>query len=98
MGRSGAVGSRRRLAFRVDLPPADEVPRPDVPVTSPAQPVDLVAEEAMSEAHVPTQQPEAGQEPRLSPPDVDAGGAGHPEGTAPEGPRSAVGLIWRVRD
>jgi ribonuclease P protein component len=56
----------------------------------------------MGEAYVPTEQPEAGQEPRLPAPHGDAGGPGHPQGPPPEGPPQAVGLsgstVWRVRD
>ena len=52
----------------------------------------------MGEAHVPAEQPEAGQEPRVPPPDVDPGRTGHHQGPSPQGPRSAVGLIWRITD
>src|SRR5947208_10747026 len=54
--------------------------------------------EAMGEAHLPAQQPQAGQATRLSPPQLDPGRAGNPEGSSPQGPRPSVGLIWRVRD
>ena len=50
----------------------------------------------MSEANVSTKQPQAGQAPRVSPSDVDPGRAGDHQGSAPEGPQAAVGLIWRV--
>lgn len=58
----------------------------------------------MGEANVPTEQPEAGQEPRLPSSDVDARGPGHPQGSSAEGPAQAVGLthaprtVWRIRD
>lgn len=54
----------------------------------------------MGEANVPTEQPEAGQEPRVPPPHVDSGGPGHPEGPEAQGPPPPVGLapVWRVRD
>lgn len=52
----------------------------------------------MGEAHVPAEQPQAGEEPRLPPPHVDAGGAGDHLGAAPEGPQAPVGLTWRIRD
>jgi ribonuclease P protein component len=54
------------------------------------------AEEAMSEADISTEQPEAGQEARVPPPDVDASRAGGPARPTPQGPRSALRLIWRV--
>ena len=56
------------------------------------------AEEAMGEAHLPAQQPQTSQEPRLSSPHVDEGGPSGAEGTTAEGPAPAVGLTWRVRD
>jgi ribonuclease P protein component len=52
----------------------------------------------MGEAHLPAQQPQAGQATRLSPSHVDPRRAGDREGSAPQGSRPAVGLIWRVRD
>ena len=51
----------------------------------------------MGEAHVPTEQAQARQEPRFSAPHVDAGRPGHPEGAPSQGPSQAVGLIWRLR-
>jgi ribonuclease P protein component len=57
-----------------------------------------VLEEAEGEAHVPTQQPEAGQAARLSAAHADPRRPGHHPGQAPEGPRSAVGLIGRISD
>jgi len=50
------------------------------------------------EAHFPTQHSQAGEEARLPSSHVDARRAGDREGSAPQGPRPAVGLIWRVRD
>ena len=57
-----------------------------------------MVEEAQSEAHVPAQQPPPRQEARLS---SSHGHASRPERVAfpsPQGPRSPVGLIWRIRD
>ena len=51
----------------------------------------------MSEAHVPTEQAQARQEPRVQAPDVDARRPGHPQGTPPQGPPPSVRLIWRLR-
>jgi ribonuclease P protein component len=51
----------------------------------------------MGEAHIPTEQAQARQEPRLPSPDVHASGSGHLEGPSPQGPPQAVGLIWRLR-
>jgi ribonuclease P protein component len=50
----------------------------------------------MSEANVPTEQPQAGQTPRLPAPDVDAGRPGHHQGQAAQGPSQADSLIWRI--
>jgi ribonuclease P protein component len=50
----------------------------------------------MSEKDLPTEQPPAGQEARVSPPDVDSRRAGHHQGEAAQGPPPALGLIWRV--
>jgi ribonuclease P protein component len=50
------------------------------------------------ETHVPAEQPQARQDPRLSPPHAHQGG---PRRAArPPGPRAeaSLGLIWRVRD
>lgn len=52
----------------------------------------------MGEAHVPAEQPQAGQEPRLPAPHVDPGRAGDHRSAAPEGPQAPVGLTWRIRD
>lgn len=62
----------------------------------------------MGEANVPTEQSEAGEEPRLPSSDVDARGPGDPQGPPLEGPAQAVGVrpgqpgsagtVWRVRD
>jgi ribonuclease P protein component len=70
--------------------------------TPPQAPLTLrggrVLEEAEGEAHVSTQQPEASQAARLSAADADPRRPGHRPGTAPEGPRPAVGLIGRISD
>jgi ribonuclease P protein component len=70
--------------------------------TPPQAPLTLrggrVLEEAEGEAHVPTQQPEAGQAARLPAADADPRRPGDRPGTAPEGPRPAVGLIGRISD
>jgi ribonuclease P protein component len=50
----------------------------------------------MSEANLSTEQPQAGQEPRLSAPNVDPGRAGDHQGAPVERPSAPVGLIWRV--
>jgi len=50
----------------------------------------------MSEANVPAEHPQAGQEARLQAPDVNPGGQGDHQGQAAQGPRTTVGLIWRV--
>lgn len=50
------------------------------------------------EANLSTEHPQAGQEPRVSSPDVDPGRAGHRQGSSTEGKAPPVGLIWRVRD
>ena len=52
----------------------------------------------MGEAHLPAEQPQTSQEPRLSSPHVDQGGPGRAQGQTAEGPPPAVGLTWRVRD
>ena len=52
----------------------------------------------MSEANVPAEQSDAGEEPRFPPPDVDPSRPGHREGPPAQGPRPPVGLIWRIRD
>ena len=56
------------------------------------------AEEATGEAHVPTEQPQTGQEPRLPSPYVHPSWAGSAQGQAAEGPAATVGLTWPVRD
>ena len=50
----------------------------------------------MSEAYVPTQQPQASEEARLPQADVHPCGPRRPEGPEAQGPGSAVRLIWRV--
>jgi ribonuclease P protein component len=55
----------------------------------------------MGEANLPTEQQEAGQEPRLPSPHVHPGGPGDPQGSPPEGQAPAVGVartVWRIRD
>jgi len=52
----------------------------------------------MGEENISTEQPEAGQAPRVPSPDVDLGRPGDPVGSAPQGSRQVVGLIWSVRD
>jgi ribonuclease P protein component len=83
---------RRALYSRV----ADEFNTP------PQAPLTLrggrVLEEAEGEADVPTQQPEASQAARLSAADANPRRPGDRPGTAPEGPRPAVGLIGRISD
>ena len=56
------------------------------------------AGEAMGEENIPTEQPEAGQAPRVPSPDVDLGRPGHPVRPPAQGSGQAVGLIWSVRD
>src|SRR5579862_1355733 len=51
----------------------------------------------MGEATVPAEQPAPSQAPRVPAPDVHPRWPGDPQGTAGQGPRPAVGLIWRVR-
>jgi ribonuclease P protein component len=54
-------------------------------------------EEAMGEAHIPTEQPQAQAQARVPSPDADprrSGDAGTASGPRPQEP---VGLIWRVR-
>jgi ribonuclease P protein component len=82
LGPRPAPMSARR-AVTVGAPRADRVVR---------------AAEAMGEATVPAEQPAAGQAARIPAPDVDAGGPGDPEVAPGQGPRPALGLIWRVRD
>lgn len=53
---------------------------------------------AAREANISAQQPKAGQESRVPPPDVDPCGAGHPQGPSAEGPASPLCLIEPVRD
>jgi ribonuclease P protein component len=50
----------------------------------------------MSEAYVPTQCQEAGQEARLPSSDVHPGGPGRDQGPPPQGPCTPVRLIWRI--
>ena len=55
-------------------------------------------ENRREQAHLPAEQPQARQAPRLSAPDVDPSGTGGPAGPSPAGTHPAVGLIWRIRD
>ena len=50
------------------------------------------------QAHLPAQQPEAGEAARIPAPDGDPGGTGGAASPPPAGPRPAVGLTWRIRD
>jgi len=52
----------------------------------------------MREAPVPTQQPQAQEDPRFPHPHADARRSGRHQVPAPTGPRPAVGLIRSVRD
>ena len=52
----------------------------------------------MGEAHLPTEQPKAGQEPRVPAPDVDPGRPRHHQGPPAKGTQAPVGLTWRIRD
>lgn len=57
-----------------------------------------MTQEAMGEAYVPTQQPEAGQKPRLPSPHGDPRRSCDSESPTAQGPSSPLGLIWRIRD
>lgn len=50
----------------------------------------------MSEAYLPTEQPQAGEEARVPQTNVHPCGAGCAQGSTAQGPRKAVRLIWRV--
>jgi ribonuclease P protein component len=52
----------------------------------------------MGEANLSTEEAQADAHPRLSSPDVDAGGPSGAQGAAAEGPSQAERLIWRIRD
>ena len=78
-------------AFSLDGSPEDE----QLTTTKPAR---AHAGEAMGEENFPTEQPEAGQAPRVPSPDVDLSRPGHPVRPSPQGSGQAVGLIWSVRD
>jgi ribonuclease P protein component len=67
--------------------------------------------EAMGEANLPAEQPQASQTPRVPPPHVNAGRSGHHQGAPSEGPAATIGLTagttarttktvapWRIRD
>lgn len=57
-----------------------------------------MVEEAQGEAHVSAEQPSSSQAARVPSSHADPGRAGDRPVPPPEGPRSAVGLTWRVRD
>jgi ribonuclease P protein component len=52
----------------------------------------------MVEADLPTEHSQTRQETRIPRPHADPSRPGGAQGTPPQGPRSPVGLIWRVRD
>ena len=52
----------------------------------------------MSEANLPTERPQAGQEARLSPPHVDESRSSDYQGPPSQGPAATVGLTWSIRD
>ena len=88
-----------RARPRYDRPSCQRAAWADVHTLRSGEPATASAagtEEAMSEANISTEQSQAGQAARLSPPDVDAGRTNHPEGSPPEGSAPPVGLIWRV--
>jgi ribonuclease P protein component len=58
----------------------------------------LVVEEARGEANVPAEQSSASETTRIPTPHVDPRRSADPAIPTAEGPSSAVGLIWRVRD
>ena len=91
---STVVRAPRRRAFYPRVADEFNIP-PQAPLTLRGG---RVLEEAAGEAHVPTQQPEASQAARLSAAHADPRRTGDRSGPAPEGPRSAVGLIGRISD
>lgn len=74
--------------------PAEGWPPPRGP-TLPRSPVrvDDRTEETRGEAHIPAQQPEAGQAPRLPAPDVGSRRAGDHQVAAAQGPQAALCLV-----
>ena len=52
----------------------------------------------MGEANLPAQDPQASQEPRVSPPNGDPGRASHRASPAAQGPPAPVGLIEPISD
>jgi ribonuclease P protein component len=52
----------------------------------------------MGEAHVPTEQPPAGEEARVPASDVDPRRPGRSQVAAGQGPPAPLGLIWRLSD
>jgi ribonuclease P protein component len=57
-----------------------------------------VPEEEISEASLSAEQPQARQAARVPPPDGDSSRPRGAPGSPVEGPRQAVGLIWRIGD
>ena len=57
-----------------------------------------MVEEAPSEAHVPAQQSPPRQEARIPPSHGHSSRSQRPSFASSQGPRSPVGLIWRIRD
>jgi ribonuclease P protein component len=50
----------------------------------------------MSEENIPTEQPQAGQAPRLPASHVDPGRSGDHQGSPAQGSAPAVGVVWRI--
>ena len=111
-GRNVAPAFRRDKRFRAELEPTAHcgegcrAPRLDRFVIGAAAPPPCLRclpasasfQEAMREAHVPAQQSEAQQDPRLPPAYADQGRpSGDPEPPS-AGPQASRGLIWPVRD
>jgi ribonuclease P protein component len=57
----------------------------------------FLREEAMREAHVPTEHPAAEEAPRVPVSHAHPGRSGRAQGPSPAGPHASVGLIGRVR-
>ena len=103
-------GTRGRPTFRGHEPPLGTAARDGRVAGGRRQPLPWIgslndeeagaahAGEAMGEENIPTEQPEAGQAPRVPSPDVDLGRPGDPVRPSPQGAGQAVGLIWSVRD
>lgn len=84
-----ASGGRRRAVLLCMVVPAGRLDRRAPPLPRPGR---RPPEEAMSEAHLPAQHPQAIQEARLPPSDGDPGRPGDPEEPPAQGPPQAVGL------